>query len=34
MTEVERIISEGINSADFLKPEDRCYSLVDEDRKK
>lgn len=34
MTEVERIISEGIIPADFLKPEVRCNFLVDADRKK
>ncbi|MGB4205608.1 MAG: LicD family protein [Bacteroidales bacterium] len=34
MTEVERIINEGIISADFLKPEVRYDFLVDSDRKK
>lgn len=34
MTEVERIINEGIIPVDFLKPEIRCDFLVDEGRKK
>lgn len=34
MTEVERIISEGIIPVDFLKPEVRCEFFVDVDRKK
>ncbi len=34
MTEVERIIKEGVIPVDFLKPEVRCDFLVDTDRKK
>lgn len=34
MTEVERIIDEGIIPADYLKPEVRCDFLVDKNRKK